>query len=401
MAALFLGFYALKNYERDPMSYSHLDSVGMVAAIKEEDRGSRAVVIKPNGEILENKQWKAPTVEDSVSWMADGNRLVFSSDRGGRSQNLFYWLPEKDETQKFQDQSRSMTAPWFEPNDPTNKTGIMMSGGNVWEFIPEGRKARQILPPLVKSAVNVEEGGGRQSTMDAIYHNLGTSFKSAYWAGGRAVILAVMRRDEGEICVINYTEPGPDGKTQMPRGFVAGSRVEIDSDGGQVCVVAVHDFKWPDPDNIPQEFIKDGRTTRPYKNAVMVLQDVASASPKVIPIIAAPDDSDQVYSYPTVSPDGSKLLVVLGKQVGDNKVEPVGMLVMPVKEQGGAEAALLVRGEVSDPSWSPDGKKIVYVKRDDEGDNSIYTIGADGGGEARLAQGNFLQPKFSPQVKKS
>ena len=44
----------------------------------------------------------------------------------------------------------------------------------------------------------------------------------------------------------------------------------------------------------------------------------------------------------------------------------------------------------SDPEWSPDGRKIAFVR----GDDQIYVINADGTGPTRLAEGE--SPTWQP-----
>lgn len=402
MAVLFIGYGWLKNWERDPGAAERIDSAGMVAAIEEDSDGSRAVLFQPNGEKIVDKQWKAPTQEATISWMPDGNRLVFTSDRGGKSQNLFFWMPLKDETVKFMEQSRSMTAPWYAPNDPSQPSGLILAGGNVMEFVPRGRQIKQVLPPLIKDAVGGgEEGGGRSSTMEAVYKNLGSSFKAAKYVADREAILTVMRREDGEVAVLNFMSAGVDGKPRMPVPLVAGARVEIDSDGVGNAIIVVQDFKFTDPDNIPEQFRKDGKIARPYKNAVILLSNAASQQPDIKYAMVVPEDQAEVFSFPSVSPDGSKAAIVVSRITGENKAEPLGLVVMPMKEGGGRELSQLVVGDVSSPSWSPDGKRLVFIKREPNGKGGLYRINADGSDATRIAEGEFSNPVFSPQMPKS
>lgn len=400
LAVLFIGYRILEDVKTDPLKVETMDSVGWIAATEIEGDGSRAVVFDATGKKIVDKQWKSPTIEDSVSWMPDGNRLVFSSDRSGRSQNLYYWVPTKEIIEKFKEQGRSMSAPWFAPNDTTQESGLMLSGGNVWEFIPRNKIIRQVLPPLMRTAGGGEEGGGATSSMDAIYKNFGSSFKDAVYVGGRTGILTVMRRDEGEISLMNFTEPDPTGKPRLPMPLSAGNRVEIASNNEDGTIIVVHGFQWTDPDKVPEEFRKDGKVTRPYKNAVIHLVGASSTQPQAKMMVAVPDGAAEEFGYPAVSPDGKTLALVVSRSLADNKSEPLGLIVLPVEENAGGKARPIAQGDISQPKWSPDGKKLVFIRREN-GKNMLYTVNADGSNESRVSDGDFNNPVFSPQLPKA
>jgi Tol biopolymer transport system component len=53
--------------------------------------------------------------------------------------------------------------------------------------------------------------------------------------------------------------------------------------------------------------------------------------------------------------------------------------------------------EGSDPSWSPDGRRIAFVSKRD-GNEQIYVMNADGSGQRRLTRnpGDDILPAWSP-----
>jgi Tol biopolymer transport system component len=69
------------------------------------------------------------------------------------------------------------------------------------------------------------------------------------------------------------------------------------------------------------------------------------------------------------------------------------LLVAPIAEGGVKDARIIAQGEISSPSWSPDGQKLVFVR-----DGDILTVGADGLGESNLTKGKgrYSTPLFSP-----
>jgi dipeptidyl aminopeptidase/acylaminoacyl peptidase len=107
--------------------------------------------------------------------------------------------------------------------------------------------------------------------------------------------------------------------------------------------------------------------------------------------------SDEIaFGQPTISPDGSVIAVTVGK-FADAAITPGQLVVMPLRAQGGAAPTGLVQGEVYEPDWSPDGSRLVYIKRD-AGKRHIYSIKNDGSDEKAVStEGEFATPKYSPQ----
>ena len=54
-------------------------------------------------------------------------------------------------------------------------------------------------------------------------------------------------------------------------------------------------------------------------------------------------------------------------------------------------------GNEFDPAWSPDGRKIVYVSGEEDG-NQVYVMNVDGSGSTRLTfdDSNKADPAWSP-----
>jgi Tol biopolymer transport system component len=98
-----------------------------------------------------------------------------------------------------------------------------------------------------------------------------------------------------------------------------------------------------------------------------------------------PTSDVRVYD-PTWSPDGSKLVFV-GTMMGETS----GLLVVNSDGSGG-EARPILEGstEVADPAWSPDGTRIAYVGREpffnpeDGVKFYVFVINADGSGKTRV-----------------
>jgi hypothetical protein len=102
---------------------------------------------------------------------------------------------------------------------------------------------------------------------------------------------------------------------------------------------------------------------------------------------------------PAWSPSGTELALTMGRVSDRFNFTPMQLLIIPL--EGGLRAGRrLVEGQIYDPHWSPDGRKIVYSKVGPSGDSQIYVINSDGSGEKNLSgPGDYGKPKFSPMEK--
>jgi TolB protein len=97
---------------------------------------------------------------------------------------------------------------------------------------------------------------------------------------------------------------------------------------------------------------------------------------------------------PSVSPDGSRLAMILSKNGSPN---------LYVSDLGGKNLKQLTfsRDGESSPCWSPDNKTICYVSRE-SGVPALYTISASGGGKRHISTvgaSNPTEPDWSPDGK--
>jgi TolB protein len=92
------------------------------------------------------------------------------------------------------------------------------------------------------------------------------------------------------------------------------------------------------------------------------------------------------------SPDGRRVAVILGAGGSD-------LYLKDATGSGRAERLTRTAGLESDPSWSPDGRRIVY-QSDDLGKPQIFVINADGSGRTRIPtniSGNCSEPVWNPR----
>jgi Tol biopolymer transport system component len=93
---------------------------------------------------------------------------------------------------------------------------------------------------------------------------------------------------------------------------------------------------------------------------------------------------------PSYSPDG-KRIVYLGYDGNDYEIYTIKV--------GGGDKTRVTNNtsDAASPSYSPDGKRIVYASYG-RNDTEIYTIGVGGGGKKKVTEG--LHPSYSPNGKK-
>ena len=368
------------------------ESKGMVAAIRLERDGQQAVLIRPDGKIVGTSSWKPGVTDREPVWSPDGRFLFFCSDRKDNTFNVFRWNPQSDDAQKRTEPGGSRANPTFAPGQ-TDDLPLIVSGGFVRELDPQTGKTPQVLPPVdaeIAQTASDENGSGTEGSL-SVYGGLGKSFRIARYLPGKEAIAAVLRREEGEILVVQSLVP-VGGKVPRPKPVVAGDHIDFDLDPTSgTLVYAVQGFRWPDKDQVPPQFRVGNRVTTPFRNALGMVDSKGGGG-----LIGASSSDAAAFASPRVSPDGARFLVVQGGLV-DGALRPQGLLTVPLRPAGLSGGSPLVKGEVYEPSWSLDGKRLAYAKRAG-GKRDVYLMDADGTNETNLTkgQGEFSTPLISP-----
>lgn len=401
IAALFGFWRVVQWYTSDPVRFATADTVGWVSALEYTDMGARAVVFLPDGEekpvpgSTETSQDMAPV------WNLSGNHLYFSSDREEGSYHIFRWTLGTNRVDRRTFGSRSVTNPWFahQPLIGGQDHPLVSSGGLVFQLDVSAGRMDQVVPPAVQLVAG-EEGAGLLGQLDQYKGQMGLptdaniSVRSGKYTPDRSTIFAIIRRDGGEV-FFTQRVIGPLEQLR-PIALFAGRAVDYDVASDGSAVVILRNFQFPNPDRPPMEFVQNGRVVKPFRHAVFRVM-FTDEGPQVAPIFISNED-EMAISEGVISPDGSKLLAIVGEQSEDGSFMAREMRVMPLVADGFRQSAVVARGDVRNPAWSPDGERVAFV-RGAPGQAQVAVVNRDGSDlKALSGEGDWSYPAFSPQM---
>lgn len=377
---------------------SPIDSSKFIAATRITESGSVAVVIDEQGNVTESAGSTPESTDRDLAWDPEGNRVFFISNRKEDSFHIFRWNPlsKGEPDQKSIDKAgRSNLSFDSQKSEIKELSALVTVRGTVQEFVPKTAESKLLMPPGVKQRLTQgEDDGGASTGMELMYKNFGTSFRIARWFKNRTLIAAVMRReDDGESLIVQDLSVDEDGKPKPPQLLFGAQKINLavnPSDGNLVFSVS---------GVIPPMDDKGKPVKLPFKHAIFIFDPEKPNAEKIQPVLFSNND-ENAFGQIAVNNEGSLVAFVAGKFDYDTGIESYGLVLSPLKLGGGSEAKPLAKGLISDPSFSPNGVKIAYAKRDGSS-RSIFIIDVDGTGEKNLTsgKGNFSSPVFSPQYK--
>jgi hypothetical protein len=404
LGAVYFGYETFKDKSQDITDLKPANTIGWLAAVQFQPDGQQAVAFSPEGKMTSSSNWKSGNTDRNITWNPSGNRIFFVSDREENNFHVFRWNPtDGSDPVRRTIGTRSRSEPQFprEAVENGDRSALITSGGFVLEYAPKDMSTRQVLPPQEKEIAqsSEEEGGGSSDQFSGAYAKFGNSFKVARWCKGKTWIAAIMRRDQGEILVLQNMQAKPDGRLPRPMPVAAGDKIEFDvspKDGS--IVFAVQNFQWPDENTIPPQFHKGNTITRPFNH---IVGHVDPGSSVMEGPIAASKNDDIAFGSPSISPDGASVLLVIGKYENSAGLAPKVLATAPVQENGIASATKLTEGEVFEPTWSADGELIAFAEHVKTGKRALVQMHKDGSGRLELTgqTGDFGNPVFSPQAK--
>jgi TolB protein len=212
---------------------------------------------------------------------------------------------------------------------------------------------------------------------------------------------------------------GGDGTRYVP-GTAAGTENPVWSPDGTLLLAEIPGTGRDDRDVVRFSGTGQGRLRLTFSPAFdgdpawaaggsrIVFESTRSGDPELWTMLADSRRQEQLTSSPgfdgdpAVSPDGSQLAFTSAR-AGNRELYTMrldGSELRRLTFTGGAVSNPDVEGVDENPSWSPDGRSIVFDSSRD-GDFEIYVMRADGSGERRLTDHPALDARsvWSPDGK--
>lgn len=401
IAAAFAGFTVIRNLLSDP-DFGTAETKDWIAAVKDTPDGSQLVAILPDGSVKTAPDYESGKTDQSPTWTPDGQRILFSSDRGaaGSTFHIWRWNPAANTVRVRTLGSRSQNTIVFPAGDtglPTIDPLIVSSGMAVQLELKSGHTT-QLIPAVGKdpTAASSDDASGFGSQFGPEFEQIGTSIRKAQVVMGGKYIVAIANRDDGQTLMIQQTNPTTPEEA-APHAILAGQHIDFDTSAdGTKLVYSIQKFHLVDRDHPPKEFVKNGRLVLPYQHVIGVLdltdlQDPAKSGP-----IAISDGDNASFGKVAISPDGSRIVFESGRY--SDGVQSMGLFICPMSIGGSKTTTPIVQGKAYSPSWSPDGSKICFIESSASGSNDVWVVGSDGSNPKNLTNGsgNFSDPEYSP-----
>ena len=372
--------------------------------------------------------------EQQPRFSPDDKRIAFTSDRGGGDNIWVMNADGGDKRQVTKEDFRLLNQPSWSPDGrfivakKHFTTGRSLGTGEVWLYhvsggggVPLVKKASEQLQKELGEPIYAPDGKSVYYTRDV---TPGPIFDYAQDSNTDLFDIERYDLDTGEVSTAASgvggsvrPTPSPDGKKiafvrrerarskLYVKDLVSGEEHKVydalDQDVQETwAVTGVYpNMAWT-PDGGSVVFWAGGKIRR---------VDAASGASSIIPfaiddtrvvidathpvVEVAPDRfATKMPRWASVSPDGKQVVF-----------ETLGKLWL--KPTAGGAPKRLITGDEGEfelfPSWSRDGKTIVFVGWTDEGLGHIRTVAATGGGarDVMAQPGHYGQPRFSPDGK--
>lgn len=380
-----------------------IKSQGMIAAIKNSNMGGAHVVVLTRNGIIRELSATEATDHDAV-WDANGKRILFISNRTrDGSFQVFEWKPDRDnDPVQITPDGASRSRLWMSAN---GKFLLVTTRGEVFQIEYPRRFFRRVFPPSNQpdpfAGAEQEIRQHAHTTAEDIalerWRQLqealeGEAFLEGFVDGTGTYFAGVYKTATAHAVVLHHLQT-MEAFPQAPWG---GTNVEIAFHPHRPeIIVALQDFQFPNRAQVPHDLIQpDGSIKRPFIHGLLwaSIPEVVTGK-SVGAILFASKSGDEAWTDPVFAPTGEHFAIVHSKKQ-NGKLNRDGLYIVSLSPEGITKVIQVAQGEIYDPTWSPDGEHLAFIR-----DGDVFVIERTGGGEINITQGRgvFRSPAFSPQ----
>jgi dipeptidyl aminopeptidase/acylaminoacyl peptidase len=322
--------------------------------------------------------------DTSPAFTADGNQIVFLSNRGGGANQV--WLVDSDGKNLVQvtRTSGAKASPVFAPGSNV-LLGYLSGASLAVQEVGKG-DASVILPPAPKTSARPDAADPSQ-TQEAASFAAAFVWRSAPGQTDSDPGLAAVLETAGvQTLAVLPALSAPPRLTQndKPDGppLAAADRISLAyaPDGTKMAVAMLH---------------VQGLPAGQKASGLIQFDGSGSVQKPLLPLLKDPAVGPQA---PVYSPDGSQLLFEIWRQADLASRTVLGLFI--VDADGTGTPHMLAKGDAEAAEFSRDGKQVFFLTRRADGGHDLYAINSDGTSPARLSDGRADITSFavSPQV---
>ncbi|MDO8684190.1 MAG: hypothetical protein Q7N50_11985 [Armatimonadota bacterium] len=335
--ALIAGLFAIQG--RFAPRESAKDKIAFIS-----DRGTHPDVWLMNADGSSAKPLTRDVRQDGdLSWSHDATKIVFASERGGEAQVFRLWAMKDEQARQLTVGSGVKLQPVFSPD---GSRIAYISQGTVYVMSSEGEDIEPVLPVEVSDMASESSAGFEKSP-----------YAQIDWSADGESLAAVQQLDDVQVPQLLTSIGGELNPIADTDGnIIAGERVSVKwAPKGRVVAVS----------------------SVSKNNGVLVVRDYDS---DILTILI----SDLLPGRAAWAPSGEMIAFeVMGYKPGHG-YSSTGLGIANVDS---GEHSVIIRGDVERPSWTADGKRIIFTKAEKDGSRDIWSVSPDGKEAKNLTPG--------------
>lgn len=352
-----LGLLALYALQQGPVLLLKPPPEDRIAFVS--DRGGSPDIWTMRADGTDARPVTNDSADDQIpAWSPDGKEIVSISDRNGQTYQVFISAWDGRYTHCVTSSEGIKDVPVWSRD---GKEISFVSGGKVYGVLRTGGPEEQYLPAVASAG---EELRGR------------LMYEYGAWSPDGKSLLYVQETDQGRQAYVADRSAVESGEQFKPTGITAARNLTA---------------AWAPSDNR----VAAGFIDRNSDNGIVVA-DVETVQAKDL---FAWKNSRLGPGKLVWSPDGKTIAFEMWTIEEGIPNRSVGIYTVSAS---GGEPRPVVKGDVREPSWSPDGRQIVYTAIGEKETRDIHRVNADGTGDVNLTngRGDNYSPAWCPIPRK-